>query len=61
MVRMVIMVYLILFNNYIVYVFIYTIYIIKVLGKKNQTIKKWDKKWLRVRDALDGNMVRSKI
>ena len=61
MVRMVRMVYLILIYNYIVYVFIYTIGIIKVLEKKNQTIKKRGKKWQRIRDDLDGYMVRFKI
>ena len=61
MVRMVRMVYLILIYNYIVYVFIYTIGIIKVLEKKNQTIKKRGKKWTRARDTLDCNMVIIKI
>ena len=61
MVRMVRMVYLILIYNYIVYVFIYTIGIIKVLEKKNKTIKKWGRKWQRIRDDLDGYMVRFKI
>ena len=61
MVRMVRMVYLILFNINIVYVFIYTIRIIKLLQEKNKTIKNGVKKWQLVREALDGKMVRLKI
>lgn len=61
MVIMVINVYIIIYNNNIVYIYIYTIGIIKVIRSFFVTIKNGVKKVVRSLDYQHGYMVRNEI